>query len=842
MSSSSGWKLGVVGLVVAMVAIPAFAGFSGTDLFLPSIGNRPGALSSNWHTLVWVYNPGAATANITVYFLERDVSNPTPPHAPLVVGPGQTFRSSSIIEDLFGFQKWGALRFVSTSDVVVTCRMYNLPASGNDASTTGQDYAGIPASFAIGAGQSTQLLGASQNTPTTSGMFRYSFGWVETTGNSVNVRVTAYNADGSLAGGPTDYPTDPFESRYYPIDNLIPTVNSTNLRLKVEVTSGSGKIVAVGSGVANTSTDGTTFEMQFPASVLGLSAVAHDGTLTGDGTGGNLLGLANAAVSLGKLSAPGAAAGKILGTDGANLIWQSPAGGFTLPYSGSLSTTDTGISVTNTSSGTAIYGQSASGQAISGVSTSSYGVLGVSASSQGVVGASNSAVGVRGQSESGTGVSGQSTSGEGVYGEGPGNGVHGKTASASHSGVWGEATNGYGVSGSTNGAGTSGVWGSHSANGTGVMGTTGTGWGVYGQSAGGAGVVGKDLATSGNATGTWGEVAATGIYARGAVGYATGASGYTTGAWGQTQAVGSGAPYAKGSGSGGTRGVVGWTTAGTGNSTGVWGQTESASDFSRGVVGIADASNGATNGVYGETHSIVRGSYGVMGQGGIVGVEGETDHGYGLEGISWGLSSVSSPLSIGVAGFNLCSSCPAGSAYAGYFAGAVNITGPLSKPAGSFKIDHPLDPEHKILYHSFVESPDMMNIYNGNVTTDGIGEATVILPAYFSALNRDFRYQLTVIGQFAQAIVAREIENNQFTLKTDKPYVKVSWQVTGIRQDAYANAHRIQVEVDKPQEEQGTYLHPEEAGQPLERGVEWLYHPELMQRLKELREANEAQK
>jgi len=84
----------------------------------------------------------------------------------------------------------------------------------------------------------------------------------------------------------------------------------------------------------------------------------------------------------------------------------------------------------------------------------------------------------------------------------------------------------------------------------------------------------------------------------------------------------------------------------------------------------------------------------------------------------------------------------------------------LTKGSGSFKIDHPLDPAKKYLSHSFVESPDMMNVYNGNVTTDRHGFAIVTLPSYFEALNRDFRYQLTVIGQFAQAIVAEEISHN----------------------------------------------------------------------------------
>jgi hypothetical protein len=103
----------------------------------------------------------------------------------------------------------------------------------------------------------------------------------------------------------------------------------------------------------------------------------------------------------------------------------------------------------------------------------------------------------------------------------------------------------------------------------------------------------------------------------------------------------------------------------------------------------------------------------------------------------------------------------------------------------------------------------MMNICNGNITTDAQGRATVVLSDYFIALNRDFRYQLTVIGKFAQAIVDREISKNHFSIKTSKPRVKVSWQVTGIRQDAWANAHRIPVEEEEPPQDQGHYLHPE---------------------------------
>jgi hypothetical protein len=139
----------------------------------------------------------------------------------------------------------------------------------------------------------------------------------------------------------------------------------------------------------------------------------------------------------------------------------------------------------------------------------------------------------------------------------------------------------------------------------------------------------------------------------------------------------------------------------------------------------------------------------------------------------------------------------------------VKITGALSKPGGGFLVDHPGDPENKFLSHSFVESPDMLNVYSGTVTTDDDGNARVRLPDYFETLNGDFRYQLTVIGQFAQVMVSEEIARNEFGVRSDVPHVQVCWQVTGVRQDAWAEAHRIPVEEDKSPAEKGRFLHPE---------------------------------
>jgi hypothetical protein len=256
-------------------------------------------------------------------------------------------------------------------------------------------------------------------------------------------------------------------------------------------------------------------------------------------------------------------------------------------------------------------------------------------------------------------------------------------------------------------------------------------------------------------------------------------------------------------------------------------------------------------------------SAGILGEGGTDGVDGEGGSGYGVFGSvgSSGIDGVhgeSASENSGVAGLNVNSSggygvygqaasangigggfynttkgdalftLSFGGGYAAFLDGNVEVDGNLSKAGGSFKIDHPLDPANKYLYHSFVESPDMMNIYNGNVTTDEQGHAVVQLPEWFESLNRDFRYQLTVIGQFAQAIVASKVSNHQFTIKTDKPNVEVSWQVTGIRQDAWANAHRIPVEESKAPADRGFYLHPELFGAPIEKSIAVAHHPMIL--------------
>ena len=433
--------------------------------------------------------------------------------------------------------------------------------------------------------------------------------------------------------------------------------------------------------------------------------------------------------------------------------------------------------------------------------------------------------------ERGTGVFGyvSATAGE-TYGgrfESESNHGIGVAGQAPHKGVYGRAS---GSSGTNYG-------GQFWANGTAGRGVDGVATAEYGLTYGGRfqsfsnegrGIYAYASSDNGVTYGVNGQSNSTsgiGVY-----GYAAATSGTNYGVWGRTRSPDGYAGYFEGrvhvSGSrDGNSDLVYLNNTGTGralqavsaSNTAVWGRSTSgyAAVDGRNSSGRGVSGHSATNyGVYGHSDE----NYGVFGHSGLtggcfegisIGVDGRAT---GTSGINWGV-------------FGRTASS---SGYAGYFDGRVHITGNLSKGGGSFEIDHPLDPANRILRHSFVESPDMMNVYNGNIITDGNGRAEVLLPDYFEALNVDFRYQLTVIGEFAQAIVAEEISSNRFTICTDKPNVKVSWQVTGVRTDPYAIENRIVVEEYKSPELQGCYLHPLPYGQPETRSIEYARNPELM--------------
>jgi len=382
---------------------------------------------------------------------------------------------------------------------------------------------------------------------------------------------------------------------------------------------------------------------------------------------------------------------------------------------------------------------------------------------------------------------------------------------------------GYGVYASGGTHGVDAIGGTYGVDATGgsygVIGHTSLGTGVWGTSSSGDGVIGSSLSNDG-VVGT--STSGTGVYASSSSGPGIEAFGGTNGveATGTARGV-----YA----TGGDYGIVA-----SGGTYGVYGAS-SVSSFSPVYGCYGAATNTSTGHAYGGNfYGFSTGGgigYGVSGTGSLFGVYGSG--GYGVYGVS------STNGGYGVFGSNGGNSAT----WAGYFLGDTRVTGNLEvlgfifKPGGGFKIDHPTDPANKYLYHSFVESPDMKNIYDGVVTIDAKGEAIVTLPDWFGAVNKDFRYQLTCIGGFAPVYVSEEISTNQFKIAGGTAGMKVSWQVTGIRQDAYANDHRIQVEEDKPVAERGKYLHPKELGMPEALGVNY----EMTQKMEAERKQQEEQ-
>lgn len=244
---------------------------------------------------------------------------------------------------------------------------------------------------------------------------------------------------------------------------------------------------------------------------------------------------------------------------------------------------------------------------------------------------------------------------------------------------------------------------------------------------------------------------------------------------------------------------------------GVWGDTNSG------------------DGVFGST-SFVDG-YGVLGVAtgssgrGVVGsADGVTGHNVGVSGVS---SSIEGS---GIEGFAFASS---GETY--------GVIGTTLSPSGygvfsngnfgasgtkSFRIDHPRDPQNKYLNHYCSEGPEPLNIYSGTIMTDANGEAWVQLPDYYDEINKDPRYQLTVIDDsagpgFVQVKVAKKIRDNRFMIMTSAPNVEVSWEVKAVRNDLWVRKYGAPVETEKSEYEKGKYQRPELYGAPEEMGTDY---------------------
>ncbi len=311
-------------------------------------------------------------------------------------------------------------------------------------------------------------------------------------------------------------------------------------------------------------------------------------------------------------------------------------------------------------------------------------------------------------------------------------------------------------------------------------------------------------------------------------GVKTGTTGTFPGVWGETESASANATGIRGfalnttSGTG-SAGVFGKNFSTTNVNYGVYGEAASASG--RGVYGVSTATTGDAYGVYGQSASAT-GVYGistasggnlgrgVYGGGTITGVRGDAPF-FGLYGVGTAPSGAR----------GVWAEAPGGNNYGVYSLGNVYVSENLIVSGNkSFIIDHPQEPSEKYLYHFNAEGPEPYNIYRGSVIMDENGSARITLPDYFESINIDFTYHLTPVGKWAPVYVAEEINRNQFLISGGNPGLKVSWQVTAVRNDPWVRDKGYQAEVEKPQAEKGTYIYPEGYGQPVELGRD--YNPD----------------
>jgi len=142
----------------------------------------------------------------------------------------------------------------------------------------------------------------------------------------------------------------------------------------------------------------------------------------------------------------------------------------------------------------------------------------------------------------------------------------------------------------------------------------------------------------------------------------------------------------------------------------------------------------------------------------------------------------------------------------------------------TFVIDHPDDPENKMLKHFSMESNEVLNVYRGTETFDNTGKVKVMLPDYYHSINKNASYQLTPIGaSMPNLYIEREIENGIFIIAGGIANKKVSWVVTAERNDPYLkqNPEKRNVIVEKIGDRRGKYLTPELYNQPEEKSMHY---------------------
>jgi hypothetical protein len=245
-------------VIVLLPVLPLRAAYAGRDLILPVVGRSSGSDGRLFDTSLWLTNLGTHAADVTLTFYEASRANAHPHTRRLRIAAGETFVSDTMDAALEGNASQGAIRVESTQDMVATARTYSHLAADGVARSIGASFAAVPASFAIGNGQSTTMQGIA---PT--GM-RYKFYLVEVAGHPLDVSVALDDLHGRTLATHQLY-VDAHMQTGSDIGALFPGALPDHAVLRVAGMNGEGRVVVAAAQIASESQDASAFEMSFLA-------------------------------------------------------------------------------------------------------------------------------------------------------------------------------------------------------------------------------------------------------------------------------------------------------------------------------------------------------------------------------------------------------------------------------------------------------------------------------------------------------------------------------------------------------------------------------------------------
>ena len=227
----------------------------GEDLIIAQASHASGANGDFFRTDLHVTNVGAAPAGFAISLLPRVLTGTAAATAPShTLAPGQTLELSDVLASEFGLADPSAagLRIHPTpgARLAVSSRTYVVKFGGS----FGFSIPGLPSDGAFGAGDGTSAVLQLESTTAATG-FRSNFGFAEIASADAVVRVAAVSGDTGQELGAALYTVRAGQSFQAGVADLLHGVPVSNVYLRMQVVSGSGRILAYGAAIDNTSGD-----------------------------------------------------------------------------------------------------------------------------------------------------------------------------------------------------------------------------------------------------------------------------------------------------------------------------------------------------------------------------------------------------------------------------------------------------------------------------------------------------------------------------------------------------------------------------------------------------------